>query len=93
MNLKEENKALRREVFELKFKIDIMEYRKEDDYEYRNIVEDCNQSLLDCYTEHLKTLKNLIDKYSYETVNNYFLQQNKIFKAGKGKEKETVKND
>lgn len=90
MNLKEENRLLRREVFELKFKIDIMEYRNEHEYEFQNIVRDCNQSLLDCYTEHLRTLKNLIDKYSYETVNNYFLQQKK---EQQKKEKENGKTD
>ena len=75
MNLKEENKLLRREVFELKFKIDMSEWKAKNEYEYTNIVHNIGKSLIEVDNYNTANLSPMIEKYSYETIQNYFLKK------------------
>ena len=93
MNLKEENKVLRRELFEARFGRDIAEFRIENDYEYKAMVNSCVESLLDCYQEHVKKLIPIIGRYSFETVNNYFVSEHKKLPVEKDKPVDTDKDN
>ena len=104
MNLKEENKLLRREVFELKFKIDMDDWKAKNEYEYTNIVHDIGKSLIEVDNYNTANLSPMIDKYSYETIQAYFLKKRDEWLAEEGKKddadkvadtdsKEVIKND
>jgi len=75
MNLKEENKLLRREVFELKFKIDMDEWKSKYEYQYDYIVHNIDKSLINVDSLYTANLSPMIEKYSYETIQNYFLKK------------------
>jgi hypothetical protein len=75
MNLKEENKLLRREVFELKFKIDMDDWKSKNEFQYNNIVHNIDKSLIDVSNYDTANLSPMIEKYSYETIQSYFLKK------------------
>jgi len=93
MNLKEENKMLRRENFELRLELDMNNYRDNNDFEYRNLINYLGvgdeSSLLNIPQSYLLTLKPLIAKYSFETIEKYFLNK----KAELDKKNEENNND
>jgi len=80
MNLKEENKMLKRQNFELRFALDMCEFKNAELYSYSNLVENYSKSLLTSvrFLDAEKLLP-LVKKYSFETVDNYFRSQHEKF--------------
>ena len=77
MDYKVEYKKLKKELFELRFNADINEYKYNNSYNYNEIVNNIKDSLFDVSSYHLETLKDLVKKYSFETIEKYFLSVKK----------------
>lgn len=77
MDYKVEYKKLKKELFEVKFNADIEAYKYNNEYEYNRIIEEIKDSLFDVSSSRLITLKDLVKKYSFETIEKYFLSLKK----------------
>lgn len=77
MDYKVEYKKLKKELFEVKFNADINEYKSNNSYSYNEIVGNIKDSLFDVSSYNLVTLKDLVKKYSFETIEKYFLSVKK----------------
>lgn len=77
MDYKVEYKKLKKELFEVRFNADIEMYKHNNKYEYNRIIEEIKDSLFDVSSCHLITLKDLVKKYSFETIEKYFLSLKK----------------
>ena len=75
MNLKEENRLLRREVFELRFRNDMDKWKSKYEYQYDFIVHNIDKNLINVDSFYTANLSPMIEKYSYETIQNYFLKK------------------
>ena len=73
MNYKEEYKKLKKEMFLIRFNADMEKFKNEHNYEYGVILAEIKDSLFDVYLSDKECLKDLVKKYSYETVEKYFL--------------------
>lgn len=73
MNYKEEYKKLKKEMFLMRFTADIEKFKNEHRFEYDKILSEIKDSLLDVYIVDTSGLKELIKKYSYETIEKYFI--------------------
>ena len=73
MNYKEEYKKLKKEMFLMRFTADIEKFENEHRFEYDKILSEIKDSLLDVYIVDTSGLKELIKKYSYETIEKYFI--------------------
>lgn len=73
MNYKEEYKKLKKEMFLIRFNADMEKFKSEHHYEYGKILADIEDSLFGVYLIDKEGLKELIKKYSYETVEKYFI--------------------
>lgn len=77
MDYKVEYKKLKKELFEVRFNADMSEYKNNNSYSYKEIIENIKDSLFDVGSYHLITLKDLVKKYSFETIEKYFLSLKK----------------
>lgn len=77
MDYKVEYKKLKKELFEVKFNADMNEYKNNNSYNYNEIVNNIKDSLFDVSSYNLVTLKDLVKKYSFETIEKYFLSVKK----------------
>ena len=77
MDYKVEYKKLKKELFEVRFNADINEYKNNNSYSYNEIVNNIKDSLFDVSSYNLVTLKDLVKKYSFETIEKYFLSVKK----------------
>lgn len=73
MNYKEEYKKLKKEMFLIRLNADMEKFKNEHHYEYGKILADIEDSLIDVYINDREGLKELIKKYSYETIEKYFI--------------------